>query len=149
MSMGESPMSRDPREGYLESPVRLPPIYPPTIGTPASTSQGHRLSDSYPAAWSPRTREEFLQQEHRQQMSSHGLIDPLSPNSQMRHAVSDYGYGEPISRQFGPTGSSAERPLLHMSLVQSQDEPPTNEADVEGTRPAKRRKMALDDMVND
>ncbi|PWY94682.1 C6 transcription factor [Aspergillus sclerotioniger CBS 115572] len=149
MSMGESPMSRDPREGYLESPVRLPPIYPPTMGTPASASQGHRLSDPYPAAWSPRTREEFLQQEHRQQMASHGLIDPLSPNSQMRHAVSDFGYGEPIPRQFGPTGSAAERHSLHMSLVQSQDEPPANEADAEGNRPAKRRKMALDDMVND
>ncbi|KAI3088319.1 hypothetical protein CBS147353_226 [Aspergillus niger] len=148
MPMGESPMSRDPREGYLESPVRLPPIYPPTMGTPASTSQVHRLSDPYLGAWSPRTREEFLQQEHRQQMPSHGFIDPLSPSSQMRHAASDMGYGEPVPRQLGP-GSTAERHAMHMSLVPAPDEPPTTEADTEGNRPAKRRKMALDDMVND
>lgn len=81
-------------------------------------------------------------------MPSHGFIDPLSPSSQMRHAASDMGYGEPVPRQLGPA-STSERHAMHMSLVPPSDDPSTNEADTEGNRPAKRRKMALDDMVND
>ncbi|PWY89827.1 hypothetical protein BO70DRAFT_129626 [Aspergillus heteromorphus CBS 117.55] len=150
MPMGESPMSRDPREGYLESPVRLPPIYPPTMGTPASAPQGHRLSDPYSAPWSPRTREELLQQEHRPPMPAHGMIEPISPNSQMRQGMSDYGYGEPIHRQLGHMGSAAtDRHSLQLSPVHTHDEPSGADADPGDSRPTKRRKMALDDMVND
>ncbi|PYH94905.1 hypothetical protein BO71DRAFT_483390 [Aspergillus ellipticus CBS 707.79] len=149
MPMGESPMSRDPREGYLESPVRLPPIYPPAMPTPASVPQGHRSSDPYSAPWSPRTREELLQQEHRAPMPTHGLVEPISPSSQMRHAVPDYGYGEAIQRHLGPVSSTAERHSLRLSPVHGHDEPSTADADLGDSRPAKRRKMALDDMVND
>ena len=94
--MGESPISRDPQESsYLESPVRLPPIFPPmpTNTTETTSPTGHRLSDPYPyttgATWSPRTREEqLLPQERRPPVvgpAQPGLMEPVSPQTQIYH----------------------------------------------------------------
>ncbi|RAL17023.1 putative C6 transcription factor [Aspergillus homomorphus CBS 101889] len=150
MPIGEMPMARDPREGYIESPVRLPPIYAPTMGTPAQVSQSHRLSsDSYSALWSPPTREDFLHQEHRQHMPPLGFIEPVSPNSQMRPGGSDPGNVDPAIRQLGSVAPTTEGHSLQLSPPQAQPDQATAEAHPQDSRPAKRRKMALDDMVND
>ncbi|PTU23190.1 hypothetical protein P175DRAFT_0507918 [Aspergillus ochraceoroseus IBT 24754] len=159
MQMSEASMARDPRESYVESTVRLPPIYPPTM----TNTQGHRLSDAYPTMWSPRMREEYLQQQQQQQqqqMSPHdiarqqiqpGLIEPISPTHQMHQTVSDFGYMDPTPRQMGPgvvsptQGLSRQMPATRPPDTQTESE--TDNGD--SSRPAKRRKMALDDMVND
>ncbi|RAK78548.1 putative C6 transcription factor [Aspergillus fijiensis CBS 313.89] len=150
MPMGEMPVGRDPREGYGESPVRLPPIYAPTMGTPAHVSQGHRLSsDPYPAVWSSPMREDYLSQEHRQHMPPHGYIEPISPNSQMRPGGSDSGYVDPALRHLGSMVPGTEGQSLQLSPSQAQMEQSAAEPHSQDSRPAKRRKMALDDMVND
>ncbi|PYH49517.1 putative C6 transcription factor [Aspergillus saccharolyticus JOP 1030-1] len=147
--MGEMPMGRDPREGYGESPVRLPPIYAPTMATPVSMSQSHRgSSDPYNAIWSSPMREEFLQ-EHRQHMPPHGFIEPISPSSQMRPGGSDPGYLDPAIRQLGSMAPATEGQSLQLSPPQAQTEQEGAEPTLEDSRPAKRRKMALNDMVND
>ncbi|OJK04649.1 hypothetical protein ASPACDRAFT_38210 [Aspergillus aculeatus ATCC 16872] len=150
MPMGEMPVGRDLREGYGESPVRLPPIYAPTMGTPAHVSQGHRLSsDPYPAVWSSPMREDYLSQEHRQHMPPHGYIEPISPDSQMRPGGSDSAYVDPALRHLGSMVPGTEGQSLHLSPSQAQTEQSAAEAHSQDSRPAKRRKMALDDMVND
>ncbi|KKK25219.1 hypothetical protein ARAM_001043 [Aspergillus rambellii] len=155
MQMSEASMARDPRESYVESTVRLPPIYPPTM----TNTQAHRLSDPYPTMWSPRMREEYLQQQQ-QQMSPHdiarqqiqpGLIEPISPTHQMHQTVSDFGYMDPTPRQMGPGVVSPTQGLSRqMPATRPQDTQIESETDNgDSSRPAKRRKMALDDMVND
>ncbi|KAE8393366.1 hypothetical protein BDV23DRAFT_180700 [Aspergillus alliaceus] len=148
MPMNEQPVPRDPRESFVESSVRLPPIYPPTIGNPNPGPQAHRLSDPYPATWSPQTREELVQQEPRQLSHGHGTIESISPSGQMRPAASDFTYGSQIPRQLVQIPPTQEQPHQR-SPVRVRDDPPAAEAETDGSRPAKRRKMALDDMVND
>ena len=169
LSIGEPPVQRDPRESYLESPVRLPPIYPPTMAHPSPGSQGHghRLSDPYQPVWSsPHSREElYHHHHHHHHYPSHphhqeleqrqvpppppplGIMDPVSPQSQMRQAAADLGYGEStMPRPMEPMPSTTTpRHSIDLSSGRARDEPPSGDAD----RPAKRRKMALDDMVND
>ncbi|KAL4891542.1 hypothetical protein BDV59DRAFT_194246 [Aspergillus ambiguus] len=146
LSIGEAP-TRDARESFMESPVRLPPIYPPPMTTPGSSPHGHRLSDPYPTLWSPRTREQFLQQDQRHQAPSQGLMPPISPSSHMRQSMGEFSYGEPASRPLPPVSEATPR-HLSMSSLHGRDEP-SSEVDTGDSRPAKRQKMALDDMVND
>ncbi|PLB44480.1 hypothetical protein P170DRAFT_367607 [Aspergillus steynii IBT 23096] len=141
MAMGEPP-----RESYLESPVRLPPIYPPTMASPSSGPQSHRLSDPYSTTWSPRARDEGF--EPRQPMPAHGYLDPISPTSQMRQAMSEVSYGETVPRVLSAVDPTLQRHSLQLSSTRVRDEEPTTEADSGESRPTKRRKMALDDMVN-
>ncbi|KAK1141175.1 hypothetical protein N8T08_009342 [Aspergillus melleus] len=145
MAMGEPPM-RDPRESYLESPVRLPPIYPPTMASPSSGSQQPHRSSDYSMGWSPRARDEGY--EPRQPMTGHGFLDPISPTSQMRQAMSEVSYGETVPRVLSAVDPAVQRQSLQLSSARVRDEEPTAEADTGESRPAKRRKMALDDMVN-
>ncbi|KAA8651334.1 putative C6 transcription factor [Aspergillus tanneri] len=145
LAMGEPPMSRDPREGYLDSPVRLPPIYPPTLASPSSGTHAHRLSDPYPG-WSPRGREEGAEQRH--QLPPHGYPEPLSPASQMRQGMSDMGYGETVPRRLSSGDPTAQQPSSRAPSTHCRDGESATEADTNQSRPAKRRKMALDDMVN-
>lgn len=146
LSVGE-PSGRDPRETYMESPVRLPPIYPPTMTNPGSSPHPHRLSDPYPTLWSPRTREQFLQQDQRHQVPAQGLIAPISPASHMRQTMGDFSYGDASSRPLAPVSEATPR---HLSISSSHGRnEPSSELDTSDSRPAKRQKMALDDMVND
>ncbi|KAK6829237.1 hypothetical protein RU639_003531 [Aspergillus parasiticus] len=149
MPMADQQVPREPRENLVESSVRLPPIYPPTMGNPQPGPQAHRLSDPYPANWSPRTREELLQQELRQLPShGHGTIEPISPSSQMRQAASDFSFGSQIPRHLTSVPPMQEQPPQE-SPVRARDDQPAADVETDDSRPAKRRKMALDDMVND
>lgn len=186
--MGESPVSREhqgPGPSFMESPVKLPPIFPPAPGTGSTTSPSvHRLSDHYPANWSPRTQE-------RPPPSAipptnappPGLLDPISPHTQVHHhhhhhlhhlpsAAPEFSYPQeyiqPPSSLPRPPESVTPAPSYRRSIhlpsststpttataSHARDEPPSSGADAEsgrdeGDRPTKRRKMALDDMVND
>lgn len=156
--MGESPLSRDPQESYLESPVRLPPIYPPMPSagaSPPAQSQGHRLSDPFPSNWSPRTREELpppMVQHHP------SIMDPVSPHTQTHHyhpAPTDFNFPHQQALPRPPESvTPAHRHSVHLpsssTHAQARDEPQSGAEGESGDgRPTKRRKMALDDMVND
>lgn len=170
--MGESPISRDPQESsYLESPVRLPPIFPPmpTTTTETTSPTGHRLSDPYPyttgATWSPRTREEqILPRERRPPVvtpahTQPGLMEPVSPQTQIYQPhhhhppASEFSYTHTHTQRLPRPPESitpAHRHSTHLPSTHARDEAPFD-AEAEGGdgRPTKRRKMALDDMVND
>ncbi len=134
MPMGEAPVQRDPREGLLESPVRLPPIYPSPVANP----QPPRPSEPYPAAWSP----PHQAQDFRQQQG--GFMEPISPSNQMRPSATDVGQMSHLSA-LSPTEARSQR----LPPSRTYDEQREHEGDDGDSRPAKRRKMALDDMVND
>ncbi|KAL3430251.1 hypothetical protein BDV09DRAFT_202328 [Aspergillus tetrazonus] len=150
------PPPRDPREGYMESPVRLPPIYPSPVANPQPPplpqAQTHRISDPYSSTWSPQ------QQQQQTPEPRQGFMEPFSPSSQMGQAqapaVADLGQRQSQS-QLG-LGSSPEAQVQQSPASRSYDGQrgqdlgyghKTEEGD--SSRPAKRRKMALDDMVND
>ncbi|KAL4746910.1 hypothetical protein BDW72DRAFT_197214 [Aspergillus terricola var. indicus] len=147
------PPPRDPREGYMESPVRLPPIYPSPVANPQPPplpqAQAHRISDPYSAVWSPQQQTP----ERRQ-----GFMEPFSPSSQMRQAqtaaVADLGQRQSQSQlnfSSSPGAQVQQSPASRSYDGQRGQEQgqghKTDESD--SSRPAKRRKMALDDMVND
>ncbi|KAL6236804.1 hypothetical protein BDW75DRAFT_102986 [Aspergillus navahoensis] len=156
--MGDAgPPPRDPREGYMESSVRLPPIYPSPVANsqppPLPQAQAHRVSDPYPGTWSPQQQQQQQMQEPRQ-----GFMEPVSPSSQMRQAqtaaVAEVGQHHSQS-QLGLSSSPGPQ-AQQLPASRSYDEQKgqgqgheheTDEGD--SSRPAKRRKMALDDMVND
>ncbi|RHZ47593.1 putative C6 transcription factor [Aspergillus thermomutatus] len=136
----------DAREAYPESPVRLPPIFPPAMTHSRPPPQAHRLSDPYPAAWSPRLRQELMQPQPQQQQqqtggsSPHSFMEPISPATQTRHAALEQSI--PIIQ--GVQSLSAQS-----SPARPRHEQPAAGSETGESRPAKRRKMALDDMVND
>lgn len=165
--MGESPGSRDPQEQtYLESPIRLPPIFPPIPSAGTSSPPGHRLSDPYPASTSsPRSREEYFPQERRPTIPAPpGLMEPVSPHTEITHhhqhhhtlpTAPDFSYPhlQPLPRP-PETITPAHQHSVHLPSTHARDEPTpqSSGAEAEGGddgRPTKRRKMALDDMVND
>ncbi|KAF7167852.1 hypothetical protein CNMCM5623_001015 [Aspergillus felis] len=142
----------DTRESYPESPVRLPPIFPPAMTHSRPTPQAHRLSDPYPAAWSPRLREELMQPQPQQQTggsSPHSFMEPISPAAQTRHAALEHGHGDLGSHQSNPTVQGAQNLSTQSSPARPRDEQPAGGPETGESRPTKRRKMALDDMVND
>ncbi|KAF7593088.1 hypothetical protein BBP40_012033 [Aspergillus hancockii] len=152
MPVNEQPVARDSREGFVESSsVRLPPIYPPQMGNPAPAPQAHRPSDPYPPTWPPHTREDLAQQEPRH-LLTHATIEPISPSSQTRQMASDFTYGGLVHRHLG-----VNAPIIQDQTSQGSQESPMRtrnnqigaEAETDDSRPTKRRKMALDDMVND
>lgn len=159
--MGESPLSRDPQESYLESPVRLPPIYPPMPSAGASPpGQGHRLSDPFPTSWSPRTREELPPVAPQHQPS---LMEPVSPHTQTSHyhhgpttGATDFSFPQQQTIPRPPESiTPAHRHSVHLpsstTHTHARDKGVQSGAEGESGdgRPTKRRKMALDDMVND
>ncbi|GIJ92051.1 hypothetical protein Asppvi_011026 [Aspergillus pseudoviridinutans] len=146
------------REAYPESPVRLPPIFPPAMAHSRPTPQAHRLSDPYPAAWSPRLREELMQPQPQQQTggsSPQSFMEPISPATQTRHAALEHGHshghghGDLGSQQSNPTVQGAQNLSTQSSPARPRDEQPAGGPETGESRPTKRRKMALDDMVND
>ncbi|KAL2822977.1 hypothetical protein BJX63DRAFT_417377 [Aspergillus granulosus] len=144
--MGESSVPRGPREGMVESPVRLPPIYP----SPVSNPQPHRPSDPY-STWSPSPSQQQQQQQQpapqmqdpRQQQP--GFVEPISPSNQMRQVAPEMSYLSQLS-----VSSPSEGQQQQLPTTRTHDERRGSETDDgDASRPAKRRKMALDDMVND
>ncbi|XP_077661207.1 uncharacterized protein AFUA_6G11110 [Aspergillus fumigatus Af293] len=142
----------DTREAYPESPVRLPPIFPPAMPHSRPAPQAHRLSDPYPAVWSPRLREELMQPQPQQQTrgsSPHSLMEPTSSAAQTRHAALEHGHGEVAPHQSNSIIQGAQTLSVQSSPARPRDEQPAGGPETDEPRPAKRRKMALDDMVND
>ena len=135
--------SRSSRENYPPSPVRLPPILPTN---PAPGSHGHRLSDPYPAVWSLARNDPTQERDRRPRQPSLGQIETLSSYRQL-HPVGPTDFTGPGS-QTGPIPPRRESyPALFPS--RPEEKQPEAEAEKEEPRPTKRRKMALDDMVND
>ncbi|KAJ5805401.1 uncharacterized protein N7503_003003 [Penicillium pulvis] len=146
-----------PREPYLESPVRLPPIHqataspgPPPPGPPPGVPHhAHRLSDPYPGIWT--TGREENRRDPRASLSSQRPINSMfahSPSHQ-RSSSSTAGARDPIPRHLGPIDLSSPLQLGHSPPIGALTAPSTTESDPEPEpRPVKRRKMALDDMVN-
>ncbi|KAL4886657.1 hypothetical protein BJY04DRAFT_213416 [Aspergillus karnatakaensis] len=133
--VGEGSAPRDPREGFAGSPVRLPPIYSSPVVNPQP-----QPSDPYATGWSPLQQQP--QEPHYLQV---GYAEPISPQGQLRQAGPDVGY----MSQLGVV-SPTERQSQHKPSTIAYDEQREQETDDgEASRPTKRRKMALDDMVND
>jgi hypothetical protein len=141
----------DAREAYPESPVRLPPIFPPAMTHSRPAPQAHRLSDPYPAVWSPRLREELMQPQAQQQTggsSPHSFMEPISPAAQTRYAALEHGHGELGPQHSNSIVQGAQTLSVQSSPARPRDEQPAGGPETGESRPAKRRKMALDDMVN-
>ncbi|KAI2706300.1 hypothetical protein CBS147372_211 [Penicillium roqueforti] len=145
----DSRVSLSPRDPYtVESPVRLPPIHQATAGPPPP-HHVHRLSDPYPMNWTLPGREEPLYDPralplHRSAGPVFNYPLPHQRSSSITSATMD-----PIPRHLGPVElpspiqiASGHSPSL------TRAEPPSMEAEGHDNRPIKRRKMALDDMVN-
>ncbi|KAL2869209.1 putative C6 transcription factor [Aspergillus lucknowensis] len=131
--VGKSPVSRDSREGIAESPVRLPPIYPSPLVNP----QPPRPNDLY-STWSPPQPPQESRQQPRR------FVEPISPTNQMRHTAPELSY----MSQLGTTSPGGQP--QNLSVTRTQDGRRESEAeDRDSPRPVKRRKMALDDLVND
>lgn len=135
------PSPRDPY--HLESPVRLPPIHQATAGPPPPSSV-HRLSDPHPALWTFPGRED-----------SHDTRPPFH-----RSAGPAFNYSLPHQRSSSITSATMDLTPRHPGPVElpspvqitagsspslTRTEPPQETGH---ERPIKRRKMALDDMVN-
>ncbi|KAL3458114.1 hypothetical protein BJX64DRAFT_267266 [Aspergillus heterothallicus] len=137
MPLGEGSIPRDPREGMVESPVRLPPIYPSPVSNPQP-----RPSDPY-STWSPSQQHHPpppQMQDPRQQQ--HGFV---SPSNQIRQAAPEMSYLSQLS-----VSSPSEGQPQQLQATRAHDERRGSDTDDgDFSRPAKRRKMALDDMVND
>lgn len=174
MNKSTLPLPRDRGASYPESPVRLPPILPAlsSTGPGPSPNAGFvpRFSDPYPGprwSWSSRGSDIFGREDQNQSQghvqsrppSQVGAVESVSPRTQltqsqtydMRHAS-----GDPRSRH-----SVAISPLtVPIDLGQrlaavtgtgsGSGEPAKPETeDNDGSRPKKRQKMSLDDIVND
>ncbi|CAI7655221.1 unnamed protein product [Penicillium pancosmium] len=130
--MSDPRMPPGPREPYLESPVRLPPIHQATA-SPVS-HHAHRLSDPYPATW---------------MNSSSSREENREPRSPHQRSISSTGPLDPIPRHLGPIDLPSPIPLGHSPPIPAQHHAPSStEAETGEPRPVKRRRMALDDMVN-
>ncbi|OQD98116.1 hypothetical protein PENSOL_c010G05501 [Penicillium solitum] len=145
-------VSLSPRDPYnLESPVRLPPIHQATAGPPPPPPHHHvhRLSDPYPMNWTLPGREESLYDPralplHRSAGPVFNYSLPHQRSSSITSATMD-----PIPRHLGPVElPSPIQMTLGNSPSMTRTEPPSTEAEGHDSRPIKRRKMALDDMVN-
>ncbi|KAL5338306.1 hypothetical protein BJX70DRAFT_206007 [Aspergillus crustosus] len=134
--IGEGHIPRDQHEGYAESSVRLPPIYSSPVVNPQA-----RPSDPYAAMWSPLQQ----QQPHDSRQLHVGYAEPISPSDQLRQAGSEVGYMAQLDA-VSPTEGSSRQLLATRSYDEQRGQ---NLDDNDGSRPTKRRKMALDDMVND
>ncbi|OJJ44990.1 hypothetical protein ASPZODRAFT_17900 [Penicilliopsis zonata CBS 506.65] len=147
-AVSEPFVPREPRDSYLDSSVRLPPIYPPMPTTgPGPYTHAHRLSDPYLPSWSRLPHEERIQERHPPPPPSLG--EPVSPHTRI-HRSPPGPHQVDISPQADAATRAGEHPVRppETPLPVSRAEPPTSESESSGPRPRKRRKMALDDMVN-
>ncbi|CAG8209663.1 unnamed protein product [Penicillium nalgiovense] len=148
-STNDPRVSLSPRDPYnIESPVRLPPIHQATA-RPPPPHHVHRLSDPYPMNWTFPGREEPLHDPralplHRSAGPAFNYSLPHQRSSSITSATMD-----PTPRHLGPVElpSPIQVPTAN-SPSMARTEPPSTEADGQDNRPIKRRRMALDDMVN-
>ncbi|KAJ5712486.1 hypothetical protein N7493_008954 [Penicillium malachiteum] len=154
-----------PREPYIESPVRLPPIHQataspgppvPPVGPPPPNvpHHAHRLSDPYPTTWTM-AREDPLRDPRVQRPV--GSVFSHPHHHHQRSSSSTTASLDPIPRHLGPIDLPSPVQLAHSPPVarsvpsapetKSPPQPPQPQTEPE-PRPVKRRKMALDDMVN-
>ncbi|KAJ5690817.1 hypothetical protein N7462_005209 [Penicillium macrosclerotiorum] len=147
-------MPHGPREPYLESPVRLPPIHQatasPVPGPPPHPQHAHRLSDPYPASWSSGSRDDNFREPRSPIQLQRPLGSVFSHSPTHQRSSSTTGPLDPIPRHLGPIDLPSPVSIAHSSpaLTRTTINPATTEADTQEPRPIKRRKMALDDMVN-
>lgn len=155
----EPPVSRELQPPYFDSGIRLPPILPPTT---TATEYGpipsaHRRSDPFPTHWSFRERQGHLL-EQQQPAPPPPPPPPREPREPVSHQTPPYQRYPPelarpdvTPRQSGPPAPATPIHPSPESPVRTQAGPPriaATESD-DSPRPAKRRRMALDDMVND
>lgn len=131
---------------YLESPVRLPPIFP--AANPPRGPPGHRLSDPFPTLWTLRGREE-PPQENRPRPPSQGQIEPLFRQGPFPQPISSAAHSGSPFIETALVAASPERERTQLPPSHPREEQHSAERENGEQRPAKRRKMALDDMVND
>lgn len=138
------PSSRDP---YLEPPLRLPPIHQATA-SPGPSHHAHRLSDPYPATWT--SSREWHFREPRSPGPFHRPLSSIFTHSTPHErSATQSGPLDPVPRHLGPVELPSPLNMGQSSLT--EDKATTNtsaETEPEDPRPVKRRKMALDDMVN-
>ncbi|KAJ5611306.1 hypothetical protein N7510_008025 [Penicillium lagena] len=144
--MGDPRLAHTPREGHIDSPVRLPPIHQATASS-SMPHHAHRLSDPYPTTWSLSGREEGLQ-ELRPADQLHRPIFS-HPFSHQRSSSSTAGPVDLTPRHTGTIELPSTAPPGQSPSTGTRIEPSSTEAKSQEPRPFKRRKMALDDMVND
>lgn len=136
------------REPYPESPLRLPPIHQAT-GTPGPPHHAHRLSDPYPATWTSSSREENPRAQRSPATLQRPLDSLFSHSTSHQRSSSHTGPLDPIPRHLGPVELPSPVTLGHSpSMGTRSPAHPSTEAESQEPRPIKRRKMALDDMVN-
>jgi hypothetical protein len=133
----------------IESPVRLPPIHQATAGPPPPPHHVHRLSDPYPTSWTlPGRDEPFYDPRtaplHRSAGPAFNYSLPHQRSSSITSVTMD-----PIPRHLGPVElpSPIQIPSGSSPSI-TRGDPPSAESEDHDNRPVKRRKMALDDMVN-
>ncbi|OKL59317.1 hypothetical protein UA08_05185 [Talaromyces atroroseus] len=152
------------RDPYSDSAVRLPPILPsPPTFAPHTSTYSHRRGDSYPnmatyqSLSSP--QHELSPQTGRAQGSPRSMLDPLSAR---RELISPFpsipGPPQNVMTPAGPDERSQQyqtqtRSAASVSGAAAEpvyDRRRKSEADdEENPQPAKRRRMAVDDIVND
>lgn len=149
-SANDPRVSLSPRDPYtIESPVRLPPIHQATAGPPPPSHHVHRLSDPYPINWTLPGREDALHDPrafplHRSAGPVFNYSLPPHRSTSITSATMD-----PVPRHLGPVElPSPVQMTSGNSPSMARAEPPGTETEVHDNRPIKRRKMALDDMVN-
>ncbi|KAJ6164686.1 hypothetical protein N7470_003358 [Penicillium chermesinum] len=155
----ESRLPAGPRESYLETSVRLPPIHQATAnpgppmsavppGPPGHAYHTHRLSDPYPASW-VLAGSEGSSQDPRTSAQPKRPMDSIldHPSHHRRLSSSATGSLNPIPRHLGPLELPTPVTPAPSLPAGAQTTQPVTEAEPD-PRPVKRRKMALDDMVN-
>lgn len=138
---------RLPPGPYLESPVRLPPIHQATA-SPGPPHHTHRLSDPYPATWTT-SRESGPREPRSPGLYQRPTSSVFTHSSTHQRSSSQTGPLDPVPRHLGPIElPSPVRLGQPPSIERRPPEIPSTEPESQEQRPVKRRKMALDDMVN-
>lgn len=145
--MGDLRLPPGPRELYLESPVRLPPIHQATAssGPPHHT---HRLSDPYPTTWTI-NREADPREPRSPSLYQRPASSVFTHTTFHQRSSSQTGSLDPVPRHLGPIELPSPVTLGQAAPTERRGpDIPSTEPEGQEPRPIKRRKMALDDMVN-
>lgn len=136
-----------PRELYLESPVRLPPIHQATASS-GPPHHAHRLSDPYPATWTS-SREADPREPRSPSLYQRPISSVFTHSASHQRSSSQTGPLDPVPRHLGPIELPSPVALGQSpSIERRAPDVPSTESESQEQRPIKRRKMALDDMVN-
>jgi hypothetical protein len=141
-------MPHGPHEPYLESPLRLPPIHQATASPGPAHHHSHRLSDPYPATWTS-AREEAVREPRSPSFLHRPTNSVFSHSTPHQRSSSHTGPLDPVPRHLGPVDLPSPVTLGRSPPMEPRADTWTStEAESQEPRPIKRRKMALDDMVN-